>query len=196
MNKMLIGMFIVGAGVGAVGAWLYLKKKYEQIAQEEIDSVKNTYAKRNIKAVKSDISTHQNINSKPNIMDYAAKLQEQAYVNYSTPQTDMNNSMEEKKRMDEKPYIISPDEFGEIDNYEKISLTYYNDQILTDDNDDILEDIADIIGKDSLEHFGEYEDDSVFVRNDIRKCDYEILKDFRNYSDVVKHKPVKMEDKY
>ena len=44
----------------------------------------------------------------------------------------------------------------------------------------------EIVGEESLNHFGEYEDDSVFVRSDRLKCDYEILLDQRNYSDVVK----------
>ena len=45
------------------------------------------------------------------------------------------------------------------------------------------------IGKDSLTHFGEYEDDSVFVRNDRLKADYEILMDQRTYAEVLQEKP-------
>ena len=52
----------------------------------------------------------------------------------------------------------------------------------------------EIVGKESLNHFGEYEDDSVFVRNDRLKRDYEILLDQRNYSDVVKTMPHRMEE--
>lgn len=36
----------------------------------------------------------------------------------------------------EKTYVISPEEFGEFDDYEQISLTYYADHILADDMDD------------------------------------------------------------
>lgn len=43
--------------------------------------------------------------------------------------------------------------------------------------------IQQSIGFESLGHFGEYEDDSVFVRNDRLKTDYEILLDEENYSD-------------
>ncbi len=50
---------------------------------------------------------------------------------------------------------------------------------------DIVDDIEETVGIDSLTHFGEYEDDSVFVRNDERKCDYEILLDHRDYEDCV-----------
>jgi hypothetical protein len=68
-------------------------------------------------------------------------------------------------------------------------LTYYSDGVLTDENDEVLEDVEDIIGIDSLNHFGEYEEDSVYVRNDEKLCDYEILLDNRNYSDVYNERP-------
>ena len=61
--------------------------------------------------------------------------------------------------------------------------------MLTDDNDEKMEDYEETIGKDSLDHFGEYEDDSVFVRNDKLRCDFEILSDLRTYSEVLKLKP-------
>lgn len=38
--------FIAGAGIGSVCTWQLLKRKYELIAQEEIDSVKAAYAER------------------------------------------------------------------------------------------------------------------------------------------------------
>jgi hypothetical protein len=94
----------------------------------------------------------------------------------------------------DKPYVITPEEFGDLDDYETISLTYYADLILADDNDVIVDDIEDVVGFDSLNSFGEYEDDSVFVRNDRLKCDYEILLDQRKYSDVIKRRPHEVED--
>ena len=43
MNKMSTNMFIfaVGAAIGSAVAWLYAKKHYERIANEEIESIKN-----------------------------------------------------------------------------------------------------------------------------------------------------------
>ena len=93
-------------------------------------------------------------------------------------------------------YIIRPDEFGEYDDYDAISLTYYADHILTDEDDEIVEDIEDKIGFDALSHFGEYEEDSVFVRNDRIKCDYEILLDQRKYSEVEHYNEYQMEDEW
>ena len=50
-----------------------------------------------------------------------------------------------------------------------------------------MTDVENTIGIDSLNHFGEYEEDSVFVRNDIKKCDYEILLDESIYTGVIKN---------
>ena len=39
MSKTGFAMFLAGATVGAAATWLCLRRYYEQIAQEEIDSV-------------------------------------------------------------------------------------------------------------------------------------------------------------
>ena len=86
--------------------------------------------------------------------------------------------------MPNKPYIISPEEFGESGNYTQISLTYTLKEFWQTTKNEIIEDIDDTVGEDFADHFGDYEDDSVFVRNDRLRCDYEILKDNRSYHDV------------
>lgn len=198
MNKTVnFMMFVLGVAVGSVGTWYYVKKKYEQIAQDEIDSVKETFSKRDayFTETEEDIDARTKADSakgKPNVVEYAARLREQGYTNYS----DMPDEKPEKEAKKEpmntnEPYVIAPEEFGDIDEYDNISLTYYADQMLADDNDELVEDIEDVVGFESLNSFGEYEDDSVFVRNDRLKCDYEILLDQRKYSDVVNRKPRK-----
>lgn len=92
-----------------------------------------------------------------------------------------------------KPYVIPPEQFGDNEDYDQISLTYYADQVLADENDEMIEDVEETIGFESLTHFGEYEDDSVFVRNDDKKCDYEVLMDQRLYSNVIQGMPHRME---
>lgn len=187
-------MFAVGAAVGSVVTWQYVKKKYEQIAQEEIDSVKAVFLKKgpDMEVVVSDAPQQaetRKVEEKPNISEYAAMLGKEGYTSYSG----IGSGKEEQASMKDKPYVISPEEFGEFEGYERISLTLYEDQVLADDNDELVEDVEDTIGFESLTHFGEYEDDSVFVRNDRLKCDYEILLDHRAYSDVVKTRPHQME---
>ena len=101
--------------------------------------------------------------------------------------------MSEKPGDSDTPFIITPEEFGELDDYTTISLTYFADNVLADENDEKISDydIESMIGSESLEHFGDYEDDSVFVRNDKLKCDYEILKDNMRWVDIVNPPKVK-----
>lgn len=190
--------FIVGAGMGSVCTWKLLKRKYELIAQEEIDSVKAAYATREIgksfvEGFRDGLKVAEDRTQKDeddvDFKKYASIIQKEGYTDYS-------RSVEEKKgeAFVEKPYVISPEEFGEFEEYEKISLTYYADEVLADENDEEVDDVDEIVGEESLNHFGEYEDDSVFVRNDRLKCDYEILLDQRNYSDVAKTRPHRVEE--
>lgn len=194
--------FIAGTGIGSVCTWQLLKQKYELIVQKEIDSVKAVYAERKIveKAGKSfaegfrdGLKVAEDRTPKDaddvDFKKYVSIIQKEDYTDYS-------RTVEEKKgeAFVEKPYVISPEEFGEFEEYEKISLTYYANKVLADENDEEVDDVEEIVGKESLNHFGEYEDDSVFVRNDRLKCDYEILLDQRNYSDVVKTMSHRMEE--
>ena len=197
MNKTInFMMFVIGVAVGSVVTWRYVEKKYEQIAQDEIDSVKEVFSKReadfteNTEArIKAD-----NAKEKPSVIEYAARLREQGYTNYSDMADEKPEEVKEAPMTVDKPYVIAPEEFGDLDDYEIISLTYYADQILADDNDVIVDDVEDVVGFDSLNSFGEYEYDSVFVRNDRLKCDYEILLDQRKYSSVIRRKPHEVDD--
>ena len=178
-------IFTVGAAVGSAVTWKLLKAKYERIAQEEIESVKEYFKTINdIHETKDEPITEADepCEDKPvyTINDaYDEMVRKLGYKNYS------EISKTEKKEVDdvEKPYVISPEEFDEFDDYESSSLTYYEDGVLTDEEDNIVDDPDDIVGSDFANHFGEYEDDSVFIRNDRLKCDYEILKDYRKYYD-------------
>ena len=57
-----------------------------------------------------------------------------------------------------------------------------------------VEDIENVVGLDFADHIGEYEDDAVHIRNERLRCDYEILRDLRKYSDVLEDKPYLRED--
>ena len=60
----------------------------------------------------------------------------------------------------------------------------FSSTVLADDMDELVDDIEDVVGFESLNHFGEYEEDAVHVRNDRLKADYEILVDTGNYNEV------------
>ena len=79
--------------------------------------------------------------------------------------------------------VIAPEESWEQD-YPTITLTYYEgDGVLTDDHDKIITNADELVGPDFAQHFGEYEEDSVYVRNSKLKVHYEILRDYGAYVD-------------
>lgn len=187
----IFGAFAMGLVIGAAATQRYAMKKYSQIAQEEIDSVKETFSRlqKSEKAEKKPESE-----SKPEVKEEDVNkakeiLRDNGYVRDVEEKTDGK----ERRMRRRKPYVISPEEFSEENDYDVISLNYYADGVLTDDNDEEIEDVEETVGTESLTHFGEYEDDSVYVKNDVRKCVFEILLDHRRYSDVIKHKPHPME---
>lgn len=190
LSKLII--FAAGAAIGSAVSWKILKTKYEQLAQEEIAEMRE-YVREKIAEMtethsgekcigvttepEKEPETYNNISD---INEYTSKLRENGYTDYSGV-----SSTDTKKGGNvavDAPYVISPDEFGELD-YEMISLTYYANGVLTDDYDEPMDDgeIDETVGHESLCHFGEYEDDSVFVRNEMLKRDYEILRDLRDY---------------
>ena len=195
-NRSLFSLgFIIGAASGATVAWYLLKDKYETLSQEEIDSVKEVFARREQEmkdeTVKRNVAEgiRDSDRTKPDLKEYAEQLKKNGYTRYSDLSAD-DEGVSDKQT---KPYVIPPEQFGDDEEYEQISLTYYADGVLADENDEVIEDVEDAVGIDSLNHFGEYEDDSVFVRNDARKCDYEILLDQRTYSEVAEDMPHQME---
>lgn len=188
-NKIYICVaFVLGAIAGGSGAWYYAKKRYEEIAQEEIDSVKEVFSRKTAELHDKEITLNiaENMkgssNVKPSIAEAAAILHKEGYANE-----------EEDTVADNAPYVIAPEQFMEKEDYDHVTLTYYADQVLADENDEMIEDVEGTVGFESLNHFGEYEDDSVFVRNDARKIEYEILLDERTYADVAKSMPRPME---
>ena len=67
----------------------------------------------------------------------------------------------------ESPCVIEPGEFGEVDYYEQVYLTYYSNGVITNDiSGDVVTDIDELIGVGSLDDIGKYEDDILHVRND------------------------------
>jgi len=200
MMKTTAVAFIFGAAIGASISWYYAKSRYERIAQEEIDSVKEVFSKKrsnsidnnpdNLKAKVTEESKNPSI-EKPDMMEYVTQIKSEKYVDYSS-----KNALKQESNVNDsvkRPYVIPPDSFGEFDDYSTISFMYYADHILADEMDQPVENVEELIGFESLTHFGEYDDDSVYVRNDLRKTDYEILRSLRTYSEIIEENPYKAE---
>lgn len=164
--------FSAGAIVGAAISWRYAKEKYERKASDDIrESLRQNRART---AESEEVATEvDEPTEEDEAVEYTDILKNNGYAADPAPIT---------THVVEKPYVISPVDFGEFEDYQRISLTCYADNVVTDTDGNVIDDVDDIIGEESLQHFGEYEDDSVFVRNDMRRCDFEILRVDENYS--------------
>lgn len=190
MNSTIRNIFVfaTGAAIGSVVTWKVLKTKYEQRVQEEIDSVKEVYSKRYNGRQQSDVIDDDTESTEMTDEEYESVVEE-----YEA-QTSKYRSNANDPVFKTKPCVISPDEFDDLEDYKCIYLTYYADKILTDDDERVIPNVDEVVGLESLNHFGEYEPDTVYVRNDVLKCRYEICADRGNYSDLLNEKPYLAED--
>lgn len=205
-------MFAAGAAIGSAVTWKVVKTKYEKIAQEEIDSVKEAFADR-LANLQEQVDEYATLDEVEERIDRAQKIDWSDYEDLEEenndeddcdPEDDLNdyarlvdNYTNGKGGVDEmtkRPYVISPYDFGELDGYSQVELTYYADGTLEDEDYNIVTDVDELIGSDSLFTFGEYEDDAVFVRNDRLRADFQILKDYRTYEEARSVGPDQVDD--
>jgi hypothetical protein len=188
MNKTLTNLFILtaGAAIGSVVTWKFVKDKYERMAREEIAEVREYYD--NLRRSSGEAQNCGTI-EEPIMEETFVEVPtftEQERIDYANLATKYTVEKGDPVTV-QIPEIITPGEFGEY-GYPTVSLTYHSDGVLVDDFGDVIDpnDIDSMIGSDFARHFGDYEEDSVFVRNHRTETDYEILKDYSRYSDVPK----------
>ena len=193
LNRVL--WFAVGVGVGAAVTNRYFKTKYERLYQKDVESVKRAFsAPQQSESVEGDTAEVDILTVDPTpeeVESYAHIIRTQGY---STVPSVAGNSCGEEVEGVKKPYVISPADFDTEDDYEVYSLTYYADGVLADEQNNPIEDVEAMVGRGSLTHFGEYEEDAVHVRNEAMQCDFEILRDLSKYSDVFRSGPRPDED--
>ena len=173
MNKAF--MFVLGAAAGSLLTWKIVDEKYRKLAEEEIEAVREHYKKKNEEIVTSGYCEVSD--SDLSVATYEKQVTDLGYTSTNVHEVYIEPGVDIIE-----PFVISPDEYGEKD-YEVKSWTYYADFVLTDDDGEIVSEPESIIG-DALSHFGEYEEDSVFVRNENVEWDIEILKHEKTFSEI------------
>ena len=186
--------FVAGAAIGSVVTWKLIEKKYKDLADEEIESVIETFKNRKPRITKDNV--------KETVEKVINKYKEPKEI-VEDIVTAERYSIENEEEIDEDdesnytvnidndievvtPYVITPEQFGEYNEYGTKTLTYYADNVLTDEIDNPItsEEMVTMIGPDALDHFGEYEDDSVYIRDEMNEMDYEILKSEKTFSEI------------
>ncbi len=186
MKGLILG-FALGFGMGVAGTYLFMVgKRAEEL--EEMDEEPKQSSKKAAKETPVTLTKSESANSTK--VDYT-----KFFANNEVVEQFENRLSEEEAKKEEEhndiPEIIPPDEYGLIDDYDAMTFTYFRDGVLVDDGGDPLstEDAAMLLGDDALNHFGEYEDNTVYVRNDVHEAYYEIVRIERDYSEYAKSKP-------
>lgn len=195
-------VFAVGAAIGSAVTYAVMKPKYERIIQEEVDAFKKDFVECMVEmqTVSDEEESEDEDEDRPSQINWdeledldEEELEEidpeEELAEYEAIARHYTNEEGGAVEVAKNPYVISPFDFGELDGYKQISLTYYADGVLEDDDQEIVRDVDELIGVGSLNTFGEYEDDSVFVRNERLRVDFEILKDYRTYEEATGNSP-------
>ena len=179
--------FAFGVAVGSVATWKLVEAKYRQIADEEIESVREVYAK--VYGDSTEESEDEDEEDQKIFDDLVKDL------GYSSDEDEKKETGTEKETREEsegeededdmiRPYVIEEEDYDEI-GYDTESLYYYDDGVLIYSiTEEVIKDIDGLVGQDSIDQLLESGEDYIYVRNDELGIDFEILRDRRNFSEV------------
>ena len=182
---------IAGIGIGVAISWTYNKNKYEEMVQEEVESLREskkekvtqeTMWKESMEAKKDknvDINSQKEKEEFDKQLDGVKKIID--YNNYS-----QNPEAEEDKEIgdDKLMTIIKPDDFADQIGYDTDSFYIFADNIVTDENNEVITNVKETLGFTAEEirnQFGVYENDAVYIRNPKLNMDYEVLRELETY---------------
>ena len=200
-------IFLGGVAAGSVVTLLAVQEYVDRRIEEEVDSVRETYARISVERAAEDDkkeTARQNYAKKAELAKMITSsnqiIKDQKYNVFDNPYegdtgtgddeeediyADMVDMSGPSEGLAESPYVISQESFISDEPYfDKTTLNYYDDDILEEEiTESIIEDIDAVVGRESLTKFGEYEDDVVFVRNERLRTDYEIIHQHRKFAE-------------
>lgn len=189
MKGLLI--FAAGLAVGAVAGAVIVKNKVLADAKAEVEEVREYYRSARGKVNRENIEETEEVKEvekkEYELKDIQIKDEpktEKEHTNYNQIAKMYTSKNEFQTPMYDDPFVIDPSEFGENPEYDTETLTYFADGVLVDDVDDVIEEPDIVVGLENLKVFEEFGATTVYVRNDIYKTDYEIIRDDWNYSDL------------
>ena len=195
-NKSLL-LFFAGIGVGAFLTRWYLKDKYNNILESEIERV-NEELKKYVDSASDNAeeAAEETEPEKPSGLDmklFKHEVAKQGYDMYfqnncaGKENIQLTNDEEEEDygvkvshpvESTNEPYVISANEFATDRAHDKITLTYYiNAGVLCEEDKVVDNDFSELLGDDWKGHFHDEEDGVVYVRNEKLGADYEVLLD-------------------
>lgn len=181
--------FLLGAGCGVLGTRKYFQTKYDKIANEEIESVKEALSHRSGHIIE-ETSIEEPEKFAQKIIEESKDNQIRVYSTldnlYSAPQqkNTIHEYVEQLAAEAEHPEDDRPEdcyEVSELDysetalGYDKLVLHYYidDDMLVNADNGDWT---AQDIGPEGLERIRNSDEAELYFRNDPTATDYQVIR--------------------
>ena len=193
MSGKAVLSFVLGAAAGAVGMYFGMKQACEKYIDKEIEQFKADYdaahqekeekkseevkeMEKNLekdaeKAMKKYASaTEKSISSVDTGKKEAdAKLERVNYAKIRTPDIDKIDEIDVEKNVDSAigPVVIDPSEYMEDDSLKRVVWNYLPKEhaVYSENGDEEIVDGIKMLGEENLDSFGEFEVDTLYVKN-------------------------------
>lgn len=193
MSGKVVLSFVLGATAGAVGMYfgmkqaceIYIDKEIEQFKadyeaahepkpekkSEDVKKMEENLEKDAEKALKKYASaTEKSISSVDTGKNEAdAKLERVNYAKIRTPDIDKIDEIDVEKNVDCAigPVVIDPSDYMEDDGLKRVVWNYLpkENKVYSEDGTEEIVDGIKLLGEENLESFGEFEVDTLYVKN-------------------------------
>jgi hypothetical protein len=193
MSGKAVLSFVLGAAVGATGMYFGMKQACEKYIDKEIEQFKADYEaahkkkeekksedvkkmeenmeKDAEKALKKYASaTEKSISSVDTGKKEAdAKLERVNYAKIRTPDIDKIDEIDVEKNVDCAigPVVIDPSDYMEDDGLKRVVWNYLpkENKVYSEDGTEEIMDGIELLGEENLDSFGEFEVDTLYVKN-------------------------------
>ena len=193
MNGKVVLSFILGAAGGAVGMYFGMKQACEVYIDKEIEQFKADYEaaheqkpeekSKDLKKMEENLekdaekalkkyasATEKSISSVDSGKKEAdLKVEKINYAKIRTPDIDQIDEIDVEKRVDAAvgPVTITPSEYMEDDGLKRVVWNYLPKEhaVYSENGDEEIVDGIAFLGEENLDSFGEFEVDTLYVKN-------------------------------
>lgn len=189
MSGKVVLSFVLGAATGAVGMYFGMKQACETYIDKEIEQFKADYEathqekeekkSEDVKKMEKDAekalkkyasATQKSISSVDTGKKEAdTKLERVNYAKVRTPDIDKIEEIDVEKNVDCAigPVVIDPSEYMEDDGLKRVVWNYLPKEhaVYSENGDEEIVDGIKLLGEENLDSFGEFEVDTLYVKN-------------------------------
>lgn len=193
MSGKVVLSFVLGAAAGAAGMYFGMKQACEVYIDKEIEQFKADYEathkekpeekSKDLKEMNENLekdaekalkkyasATKKSISSVDTGKNEAdAKLERVNYAKIRTPDIDKIDEIDVEKNVDCAigPVVIDPSDYMEDDGLKRVVWNYLpkENKVYSEDGTEEIMDGIELLGEENLDSFGEFEVDTLYVKN-------------------------------